>query len=492
MTGKRRVLSLPVRLAATYALLVGAALLVVAGLVIQLVRSHLESGLDDRLSAAVTSFADGPARGVEDADGLQREARRWLALHGFAADEAAAIRIEGAGILTAGGLDLDEVEGSSVLFGETASRWFDLEGPGGGVRGLTVPLLLDGRRAGTLVVAASRASVDETIGALASGVAWASVVALALSTAFGLVAVRRTLRPLSRVAAGAEAVQETGDLSRRVSGDGPRDEVGRLAEAFDGMLERLEEAFGSQRRFLADASHELRTPLTIARGQLELLQAEIAGASARSSVADAMGELDRMGRIVEDLLLLARLDEGLPLERKPVEVELVMQEALLRGLASAERPARVEVPPGLAALADPERLLQVLTNLVSNSVRHAGEEASIALRGRREGPRVVLEVADTGPGIPPEQLPHVFERFYRGEAARRRPGTGLGLSITASLIEAMGGTISARSERGAGTTFRIDLQAAEPGRGNGPPSMLDSRSWMDARHDEPTRKPLPS
>lgn len=170
-----------------------------------------------------------------------------------------------------------------------------------------------------------------------------------------------------------------------------------------------------------------------------------------------------MRRIVDDLLLVARLDEGMPLAREPVEVELVVREALLRGMQLTRRESRVDVEAGLYALADPERLLQVLTNLVTNAIRHAGETATITITGRREEGRTVITVQDDGPGIPPEELPHVFHRLYRGGRARAGApgGAGLGLAIVASLVRAMGGEISAHSTPGHGATFAVVLPAPE-------------------------------
>lgn len=229
------------------------------------------------------------------------------------------------------------------------------------------------------------------------------------------------------------------------------------------MLGSLETTYRSQQQFLSDASHELRTPLTVARGQLELLGDELGDASSRRALGTATDEIDRMGRIVEDLLLLARLDEGLPLGRQPVEVELVLREALLRGTQGATRDARVDTEPGLTALADPDRLLQVVTNLVTNAVQHTDADAALTLSAGRAGERVVLRVADSGPGIPPEDLPHIFERFHRGEPAGTGApgGTGLGLAIVASLVRAMGGDIDVQSVPGQGTAFTVSLPAAD-------------------------------
>ncbi len=463
-SARRRGFTLTVRLAVTYALLVTATLLVVAGVATQLIRSHLSDTLDERIAAVVRAFREGPATRIEGAEDLPAEARAWLAESAFPDDQVVAVRTASGDVLTSsGGIALEDLMSSENLLTATTSRWWDVEGPDGPVRALTTPLVLDGETAGTLVVAASRADEEGTLSGLLSGIAWAAGLGLAFATVLGVIAVRRTMRPLRKMASEVETIQETGDLSRRVGRTGPEDEVGRLAGSFDAMLARLEEAFGSQRRFLSDASHELRTPLQVARGQLELLEEEIKGADARRSLALLEEELERMRRIVDDLLLLARLDEGMPLVRRPVEVELIVREALLRGMQLARRQSYVDVEPGLHAMADPERLLQVLTNLVANAVRHGGDDATLHLRGRHAGDRVEIAVSDDGPGIPAEDLPHVFERLYRGSKARTGfpGGAGLGLAIAASLVEAMGGGIRVESEPGRGTTFIVALPSAD-------------------------------
>src|SRR5919202_2062448 len=324
-------LPLAVRLSATTAMVVAAALLVVAGLTVQITRHHLATALDQRLRANADSFRNGPAHRVTAADQLPGEAARWLAAQAFAPDEVVAVRTSGGDVLTsAGGLDLRTVPRAADLLGTGRSGWWEVAGPQGTVvRALTVPLSLDGHQIGTLVAAVSRGPVDATLRALLASVGWASTCGLLFATVLAFAAVRRTLGPLLRMSRQVEAVHATGDLSRRLAPLGPRDEVGRLAEGFNRLLARVEEAFDSQRRFVSDAAHELRTPLTVARGQIELAQ------SSSPALTAALVELDRVGRIVEDLLLLARLDEGLRLTHEPVEVELVVEEALLRGLRLA-------------------------------------------------------------------------------------------------------------------------------------------------------------
>jgi two-component system OmpR family sensor kinase len=456
---KRAPLPLAVRLPAMTATVVAAALLVVVGLTVQVARHHLSGTLDHQLRASADSFGAGPGRRITAPDQLAGEAARWLSTTPFDSGEVVAVRTAEGQVLTGPGrLDARTLPRATELLAAHESRWWNLGKGRGAVRALTVPLTLDGRQIGTLVVAGSRAPVEAALRGLLSPLGWTGAVGLALAALLAFAAVRRTLGPLLRMSRQVDAIHATGDLSRRVGTQGPRDEVGRLGEGFNRLLTRVQEAFDSQRRFVSDASHELRTPLTVARGQIELALADPATGPASGALTAAVVELDRMGRIVEDLLLLARLDEGLRLARVPVEVELVAEEALLRGLRLAHRSMRVDAEPGLCARADPDRLLQVLSNLVVNAVLHAGAGATVTLRSRRDGSHVVIEVADDGCGIPADALPHVFDRFYRTRTDAG--GAGLGLAIVQSLTRAMGGSVAVTAVRGEGTTFTVRLRAA--------------------------------
>ncbi len=453
-----------VRLAVTYALLTAATLLVVAGLTINLTRNYLERELDRRLVAAVQAFREGPASRVSGPELLAGEARAWLGTYAFSQDEVGAVRTAAGEVLqSTGGMNLHEVPAAGRLLRTATTTWALAESDHGPIRALAVPLMLGDRQIGTFVVAAYQTPIESTLASLLAGIVWASAIGLAFATLLGFGMVRQTLRPLTRMLRQVESIQAAGDLSRRVGHSGPGDEVGRLARSFDRMLARLEQSFQSQQRFVSDASHELRTPLAVAKGHLELLAHALETEEGRRSLAVAGEELDRMHRIVEDLLLLARLDEGMPLSVQPVEVDLILREALLRGMLRARREAAVTVEDGLYALADPDRLLQILTNLVRNAVQHAGETATLSLSARRLGDRVAIEIADSGVGIPAEQLPRVFERFYRGSRARAGApgGAGLGLAIAASLTKALGGEIDVRSTPGWGTVFAVSLPAAK-------------------------------
>lgn len=457
----RRSLPLPLRLAALTALVMAAALMVVVGLTLQISRGHLDGELRQRLEGAARSFDQGPAQRIStDPNALPAEAQRWLAAQAFPDDQVVAVRSDRGGVLTSsGGLDLARVPRAAELLRAQESRWWSLTGADRtSFLALTVPLEQNGRQTGTLVAVTGKTRSAATWRALLSTTVAASLVGLVFAAVLAFVMMRRALRPLSRISGQVAAIQASGDPSRRVAEDGPNDEVGRLAAAFNRMLGRLEDTVRSQRRFVADASHELRTPLTVAKGQLELAAAEPDQAEVRQALAVADTELDRMGRIVRELLLLAKLDEGLPLASEPIEVELILQEALLRGLGTARRTATVDVDPDLFVRADRDRLLQVLSNLVTNAVQHAGPDARIALRAQRRNDMVAIEVHDDGTGIAAADLPHVFDRFYR---SRTQPGgAGLGLAIAASIVRAMDGHITATSDPANGTTFTVLLPTA--------------------------------
>jgi signal transduction histidine kinase len=454
--------SLSFRLAAVSGMLAAATVLVVAGVTFAVARVHLERALDGQLRNTASSFQRGPASRTKGLNDLAMGTRRWLADRPLPLDQMVAVRLADGRVLTsAGGLDLFEISHPEALLRAQRSRWLNLHGREGDVRALTVPIFAQGRQLGTLVLLAYERSVYQTLHALLVGIGAASGIGVAFALLLGVLVVRRSLRPLRAIADDVAGIEATGDLSHRVETASRRDEVGRLASAFNAMLARLENAFQGQRRFLADASHELRTPITVARAQLELLVSRAEPAE-RDAFAVVEDELARVTRIIDDLLLLARLDEGLPLRREPVELELVLQEALLRGLILAPRRSRVHAEPNLYALADPDRLLQVITNLVTNAITHTRDHGCITLTAERRHEHALIRVRDDGCGIPADELPRVFERLYRGanERAATPQGSGLGLAIARSLVTAMDGTIEVRSAEGKGTTFSVLLPLA--------------------------------
>lgn len=290
----------------------------------------------------------------------------------------------------------------------------------------------------------------------------ALLMGFAAATASLFVAVLLTpglFKPLEDMATAARQITRADDLSRRVPYANRPDEIGDLARAFNQTLERLERLFRTQQRLLADVSHELRTPLTTIRGNLDLMRRM--GETDPQSLAAVQVEIERMTRLVGDLLLLARADSGgLPLERKPVELDYILFD-VYRQVRILEPPVQIELTAvdQATVLGDADRLKQLLLNLVENAVKYTppGGEVTLSL-SKKEG-WVYFEVSDTGIGIPPENLPHVFDRFYRVDKARTRAqgGSGLGLSIAKWVAQAHGGAIRVSSQVGEGTTFSVTL-----------------------------------
>jgi two-component system OmpR family sensor kinase len=344
-----------------------------------------------------------------------------------------------------------------------------------------LPTTTPGDRA-VILVATDQGEVDASIGDLSRMYLWISIGALVLLGGFGYALVRRSLRPLEEVERTAEVIA-TGDLSRRVPVRRPGSEVGRLASAFNTMVERFESAFRARqrseasarsseermRRFVADASHELRTPLTSIRGYAELYRQ-----GAVTSPADVAGVLHRieeqaarMGLLVDELLLLARLDEQRPFEHAPVDLAVLTVDAVHDAhAATPERSVGLRLPPAIGeepaevpVLGDEARLRQVLGNLVNNALIHTPAGTPVEVRVRPEAAEAVVEVADKGPGLAPEAAERVFERFYRADPARGRAngGTGLGLAIVAAIVAAHGGRVEVQTSVGVGTTFRVRL-----------------------------------
>jgi two-component system OmpR family sensor kinase len=330
--------------------------------------------------------------------------------------------------------------------------------------------LQPGGQHGVLIVAIPLSEIRQTLGRL---LLIELLVSGAVLLGLGFLSwwlVRRGLRPLEEIGVTAGAIA-AGDLTKRVEPTDERTEIGRLGVALNAMLAQIEAAFEERRasesrlrRFVADASHELRTPLTSIRGYAELFRR---GADSRpDDLAKSMqrieAEASRMGLLVDDLLLLARLDQGRPLEREPVDVAQVAADAVESARAiEPHRPITVGSNGSAFVLGDEARLRQVADNLLDNVRVHTQPDTPVDVKVERIGHQVVLSVADQGPGMPVEVLARVFERFYRGDPARSRGtgGVGLGLSIVSAIVDAHGGRVTCSSPEGAGTTFEISLPA---------------------------------
>ena len=284
---------------------------------------------------------------------------------------------------------------------------------------------------------------------------------VALGAFVGVWAARASLRPLAKTAATAARITQT-SLAERIEYSGPDDEVGLMVKATNDMLDRLEAAFGEQRRFTADASHELRTPLAVISGHVDMLRdVEMERAERAEELALISDEVARMGRLVDDLLALARLESAAPGSQQALEVSSLLQEAAARGRGLGKRVLTVSAAPDLWVSGDPDQLMQALLNLVGNAVAHTAEGGTITLTAEAADGIVRVTVADDGPGIRREELARVFDRFYRVQGPRRGVqggGSGLGLAITRRLIELHGGTITAGNRQPTGAAFAIELR----------------------------------
>jgi two-component system OmpR family sensor kinase len=338
---------------------------------------------------------------------------------------------------------------------------------------------------GAIAIALPLTDLQATLRHLLLIDALVAVVALAVLALLARWAVTASLRPLVEVEETAEAIA-AGDLSRRVPPHPATTEVGRLSASLNTMLGRIETAVGEQqqaaaaaqasetrmRRFVADASHELRTPLTSLRGFAELYRqgAVPAGEDLDATMRRIETEAERMGLLVDDLLLLARLDQQRPLQREPVDlVPLATEVAHDAAVLAPDHPVTLTVPPGGASapvLADADRLRQVLVNLVRNAVRHTPAGTSVQVAVGVSPGSVTVTVADDGPGMSEQDAERAFERFYRADSSRSRvegsSGSGLGLSIVAALVAAHGGTVDLTTATGVGTTVAVALPAAPP------------------------------
>ncbi len=400
---------------------------------------------------------------------------------------------------------------------------------------------------GTGIVALTQESVDGPVRSLERTDVGLGAALLALLGVAAWLVVRVSLRPLLDVEHTAEAIA-AGDLSRRVPVASERTEVGRLAGALNAMLGQIESAFTARtrseaaalaaadqmRRFAADASHELRTPLTSIRGFAELSRSGVipAGPETDRAIARIEDESIRMTGLVEDLLLLARLDQRRPLENRPVDLLAIAADAVADAAviapdhpvtlvgpgADTVEPGAATVEPGAdtaaatpttadgspaadpstpagspaVVLGDEPRLRQVVSNLVANALHHTPAGTRVAVRVAATDTTASLEVSDDGPGLSAPDAHRVFERFYRADASRTRAGggggSGLGLSIVAALVDAHGGQVDVRTAPGAGATFRVTLPLAPPtGAPAGGASTAGARA-AGASTAEPSRK----
>jgi len=326
-----------------------------------------------------------------------------------------------------------------------------------------IPVTVGGRRVGTLVPldpAALTPLEQDFLRSVRRAALVGGAVALAVAAILGSLLIVQLSAPLRRLIRATERIAH-GDLAHRV-GVRSRDEIGRLARAFNRMAEALERSETARKNLLADVAHELRTPLTVIQGNLEAMLDGVFPLTPES-LAPVYDETLHLGALIEDLRVLTLAEAGhLPLATEELDLA-----ELVQGACEAIRPAaadegvkvEAELESGLKVKADPIRIRQVLSNLLANALRHSPPGSTIHVCALRQGSEAWVSVRDEGPGISEEDLPHIFERFYRGDKARSGEGTGLGLAIARELVRLHGGRIWAENDRGAVLTFSLPLVA---------------------------------
>ena len=338
----------------------------------------------------------------------------------------------------------------------------DLTGSGWHIRVLSIPLLRDGHKIGVMELAAKLDVVDIAKRNLTDILSIIWIVAVLFSGMAVWVTIGQTIKPLADITQTVEQINRADDLSRRIPYSGPEnDEIGSMVGSFNQTLERLEALFTSQQRLLADVSHELRTPLTVIKGNVDLMR------RMKSLDAESLTSIDqeagRLTRLVGGLLLLAQAESGkLTLVMKKVELDLLLTEVFqeMSVLAGNKVHVHLNEIDQIYVNGDRDRLKQVFINLAANAIQYTpqGGDVFLSLQQIKDQARVI--VRDTGPGIPAEDIPHIFERFYRAEKSRTRgksTGFGLGLSIVNWIVEKHGGRIEVGSQEGKGTTFAVWL-----------------------------------
>jgi len=323
------------------------------------------------------------------------------------------------------------------------------------------PVIVNNEVVNIVQVARPLTERDRTLESLAVTLLIAGSIIILIAFGIGWVLSGITLSPIHRITQTAQTIGDERDFTRRVDYTGPPDEVGQLANTFNSMLSRLQDAFQKvehslqmQRDFVADVSHELRTPLTTLRGNLGLLRRDPPAPPEEQAdiLNDMVYESDRLIRLVNDLLLLARADAGRSLAREPVELSEVIDETCRQAQQlDPQRQIQLEAALDLRILGDRDAVKQILLIGLDNALKHS--TGNIMVNAKRQGAQVEIRVQDFGEGIPLEKLEHVFDRFYRGDDDSVIPGFGLGLPIARSLVERMDGTIGMESEPGKGSVL---------------------------------------
>ncbi len=329
------------------------------------------------------------------------------------------------------------------------------------------PVVNNGQVMGIVQLARSLADYDQSLDTLRNLLIVGSLVVTVIAFGAGWVIAGAALRPIHRITETAQAIGTHRDFDRRVNYTGPPDEVGQLATTFNSMLDELQDSYRqteqslqAQRRLVTDASHELRTPLTTIRGNLGLLQRNppIDEEDKTAVLSDMVDETNRLIRLSNDLLVLARSDAGRPLRSEPIAIQPMIDDVCRQAnLLGAEQMIECENELQATVLGDRDAIKQVLLILLDNALKVTPAGGRVTIRTALADQLAAIHIGDTGIGISPEVLPHIFERFYRADSSRTGEGAGLGLAIAKELVEAQHGHIAVASKVGEGSTFTVML-----------------------------------
>lgn len=336
-------------------------------------------------------------------------------------------------------------------------------------KSISVPVMVDEINVGVLQAGTSLAAVDKLRADLLRSLVLIGLVITGVAASFGYYTARSALAPLATVTQIASEITRSDDLSLRIpKGRTPPDEIGELIYAFNETMARMEHLFNAQRRFLADVSHELRTPLTVLQGNASLMRRM---QTLDPEALDNMSkEIARLTRMVEDLLLMAQAESGrLEIELAPVEMDTLLLDVFQQAkvLSGDQKSIQIVEIDQLMVMGDRDRLKQVMLNLISNAIKFTGMDGQISLSLKQQGDEVVLAVKDNGQGIHPDEIEHIFERFYRAEKSRSKmidydqKGFGLGLAIAYLIMVRHNGRIEVQSELGVGSTFSMHIPVLE-------------------------------
>jgi len=454
------------RLTLFYGALLGVVLAVALTLAYVL---HTESH-DADVDATITDMADRAIADVvtELSGGTSPADVRLVGLHRTIEEPHAVWIFDGTRVLDSVG-STDDPALAEVRIGELGSGWLTSWTPSGRARIFVAPI------AGTdlrVVTAVNLAAVDASNADLRTALFLLALAALAVGASGGSAIAGHALRPIARLTETAAQIARSRDFSRRVRVEGDEgDELVQLGLTFDEMLASLQDAHRQQQRFVGDVSHELRTPLTTIRGNAELLAAgETDPAEQQVAIAQIRRETERLARLVDELLVLARADAVEPFMPRPVQLDEVLMETFADLKSIAGRRLRVSAIEAITVDGERDRLKQLVLVVLDNALRYA-PAGTVDVSLADDGSDAVLRVEDDGVGIAVSELPHVFERFYRGDAARRidASGSGLGLPIASWIVERHGGQIRIDSHPSQGTlvTVRIPLaRSAAPPEGH--------------------------